>query len=58
MAAGFLFFLSFTFYLHYKVSELRSLLMKLTMEVSVAKYSEKQSAPSDLQPKKRKSKRE
>ena len=57
MAAGFLFFLSLTFYLYYKISELRSLLMKLAMEVSVAKYSEKQSDPNDLKPKKRKSKR-
>jgi len=57
MAAGFMFFLFLTFYLYYKISELRSLLMKLTMEVSVAKYSEKQSDPNDLKPKKQKSKR-
>jgi len=54
MAAGFMFFLFLTFYLYYKISELRSLLMKLTMEVSVAKYSEKQGNPTDLKPKKRK----
>jgi len=46
VAAGFLFFLSLTFYLYYKISELRSLLMKLTIEVSIAKYSEKQGNPS------------
>jgi len=57
MAAGFLFFLFLTFYLYYKLSELHSLLMKLAMEVSVAKYSEKQSDPNDLKPKKQKSKR-
>jgi len=57
VAAGFLFFLSLTFYLYYKISELHSLLMKLAMEVSVAKYSEKQSGPNDLKPKKQKSKR-
>ena len=56
MGAGFMFFLFLTFYLYYKMSELRSLLMKLTMEVSVAKYSEKQSEPKDLKPKKLKSK--
>lgn len=56
MAAGFLFFLFLTFYLYYKISELHSLLMKLVMEVSVAKYSEKQSVPTDLKPKNRKNK--
>ncbi len=56
VATGFMFFLFLTFYLYYKISELRSLLMKLTMEVSVAKYSEKQSDTRDSKPKKRKSK--
>jgi hypothetical protein len=54
--AGFLFFLFFSFYLYYKVSEMHSLLMKLAIELSAAKYSEKQSSPNDLKPKKRKSK--
>ena len=57
VGAGFLFFLLAIFYLYYKVSELHSLLKKLAMEVSVAKYSQKQSDPSDSKPKKRKSKR-
>lgn len=57
MGAGFIFFIFFMFYLYYKISELRSLLMKLAMEVSVAKYSEEQSEPSDLKPKKTKPKR-
>jgi len=56
MGAGFMFFLFLTFYLYYKMSELRSLLMKLTMEVSVSKYSRKQNEPKDLKPKRRKSK--
>ena len=54
MAVGFMFLLFLTFYLYYKISEVHSLLMKLAVEVSVAKYSKKQSDPSDLKPKKRK----
>jgi hypothetical protein len=57
MGVGFIFFLFLAFYLYYKISELRSLLMKLTMEVSVAKYSEEQGESNDLKPKKRKTKR-
>ncbi|RLI44624.1 hypothetical protein DRO69_06935 [Candidatus Bathyarchaeota archaeon] len=56
VAAGFMFLLLLTFYLYYKISELRSLLMKLAVEVSVAKFSEKQSDSNDLTPKKRKNK--
>jgi len=47
MATGFLFFLLAFFYLNYRISEMHSLLMKLAMEVSVAKYSEKNSEPSN-----------
>ena len=50
MGAGFCFFLLAFFYLYYRISELHSLLMKLTMEVSVARYSEKQSGPNNLKP--------
>jgi len=57
VAVGFMFFLFLTFYLYYKISELRDLLMKLAVKVSVAEYSEKQSNTSDSEPKKRKSKR-
>jgi hypothetical protein len=57
MSVGFMFLLFLTFYLYYKISELHSLLMKLAVEMSVAKYSEKQSNTSDSKPKKRKSKR-
>ena len=41
---GFLFFLLIFFYLHYRLSELQSQLMKLAMEISVAKYGRKRSA--------------
>jgi len=40
---GFFFFLLMLFYLYYKLSELHSQLMKLTMEISVAKYGRKTS---------------
>jgi len=40
---GFLFFLLMFFYLYYKLSELHSQLMKLAMEISVARYGEKRS---------------
>jgi len=40
---GFLFFLLMFFYLHYRLSELQTQLMKLAMEISAAKYSRKQS---------------
>jgi len=56
VASGFMFFLFFMFYLYYKISELHTLLMKLAVEVSVAEYSKKQSATSNLKPEKRKSK--
>jgi len=41
---GFLFFLLMFFYLHYRLSELQSQLMKLAMEISVSKYGQKQHA--------------
>jgi len=41
---GFLFFLLMLFYLYYKLTELHSLLTKLAMEVSLAKYGRKQRA--------------
>jgi hypothetical protein len=56
MAVGFMFILFLTFYLYYKISEVHSLLMKLAVEVSVAKYNKKQSNTNDLKPKKRKNK--
>ena len=61
MATGFFFFILAFFYISYRISELHSQLMKLTMEVSVAKYGQKQSGTSDVKPgnsgKKGKSKR-
>jgi len=42
-ATGFLFFLLMFFYLYYRLSELHSQLMKLAMEISVAKYAQKRS---------------
>ena len=58
-ATGFLFFLVAFFYLHYRISELHSQVMKLAMELSVAKYSQKRSGTSGLESseKKRKNKR-
>lgn len=56
MSVGFAFFLLAIFYLYYRVSELHSLLVKLAMELSVAKYSQEQSSSSDPEPKKRKTK--
>lgn len=41
-ATGFLFFLLVFLYLHSKVSELQSLLMKLTMEISLIKHDQEQ----------------
>jgi hypothetical protein len=41
-ATGFLFFLLVFLYLHSRVSELHSLLMKLAMEVSLIKYDHEQ----------------
>ena len=41
---GFFFFLLMFFHLYYRLSELQSQLMKLTMEISVAKYGQKQRA--------------
>jgi hypothetical protein len=52
VAVGFLFFVFIFFYLDYRISELRSHLMKLAMEVSVAKFGEKQCDPNDSEPKK------
>jgi len=40
-ATGFLFFLLMFFYLYYRLSELHSQLMKLAMEISVARYGQK-----------------
>lgn len=48
MATGFFFFLLAFFYIHYRISELHSQLMKLTMEISVAKYGQKQCETSDM----------
>lgn len=48
MATGFFFFLLAFFYIHYRISELHSQLMKLAMEISVAKYGQKQSGTSDI----------
>jgi hypothetical protein len=50
---GFLFFLLVFFYLDYRISELRSQLMKLAMEVSVAKFTQKQCGPNDSEQKKK-----
>ena len=50
MATGFFFFLIAFFYIHYRISELQSQLMKLTMEISVAKYGQQQCGPSDTPP--------
>ena len=47
MAAGFLFFLIAIFYLNYRLSEIHSLVTKLAMEISVAKYSKKRTEPSN-----------
>jgi len=43
----FLFFLLTTFYFHYRISELQSMLAKLAMEISVKKYTENNN-PHDL----------
>jgi len=47
---GFLFFLLMFFYLYYRLSELHSQLMKLAMEISVAKYSRKRSSTNPKNP--------
>jgi hypothetical protein len=52
VVVGFLFFLLVFFYLDYRISELRSHLMKLAMEVSVAKFGERQCDPNDIKQKK------
>ena len=57
VAVGFLFFFLVFFYLDYRISELRSQLMKLAMEVSVAKFAESQCDPNDPESKKQESKR-
>ena len=51
MATGFFFFLLAFFYLHYRISELQSQVMKLAMKVSVGKYSQKRNPTSDAEPK-------
>ena len=51
MATGFLFFLLAIFYLHYKLTELHGLLMKLVLEVSVTKYGEKPAKQDTTNPK-------
>jgi len=48
MATGFFFFILAFFYISYRISELHSQLMKLTMEISVAKYGQKKSGTSDI----------
>jgi len=48
---GFLFFLLMFFYLYYRLSELHSQLMKLAMEISVAKYRRKQAVRGMPDPK-------
>jgi hypothetical protein len=53
VAVGFLFFILVFFYLDYRISELRSQLMKLAMEVSVSKFTQTQCGPNDSEPKKR-----
>lgn len=50
VATGFFFFLVAFFYISYRISELQSQLMKLTMEVSVAKYGQQQCGPGDTMP--------
>jgi hypothetical protein len=52
VAVGFLFFVLVFFYLDYRISELHSHLMKLAMEVSVAKFGERQCDQNDSEPKK------
>jgi hypothetical protein len=52
VAVGFLFFILVFFYLDYRISELRSQLMKLAIEVSVAKFGEKRCDPNDSEQKK------
>ncbi|MFB0567284.1 MAG: DUF2304 domain-containing protein [Candidatus Bathyarchaeia archaeon] len=51
LATGFLFFLLAIFYLHYKITELQGLLMKLTMEVSLIRYGQKQAERGTANPK-------
>jgi hypothetical protein len=52
VAVGFMFFVFVFFYLDYRISELRSQLMKLAMELSVAKFGERQCDPDDSEQKK------
>ena len=47
VGVGFLFFLLIFFYLDYRISELRNQLMKLAMELSVAKLGKKQGNPGE-----------
>lgn len=49
-ATGILFLLLMVFYLHYRLSEIQSQLMKLAMETSVAKYDPKQTAQNTVNP--------
>jgi len=57
--SGFFFFLLAFFYLYYRISELHSQVMKLAMELSVAKYRGKQGGanPQKLSGKEDKSRR-
>ena len=58
VGVGFLFFILVFFYLDYRISQLRSQLMKLAMEVSVADFSKRQGNPGDSEQKKRKNRHE
>ncbi len=53
VGVGFLFFILIFFYLDYRIAELRTQVMKLVMEISVAKFEKKRSNPNDLKSKKR-----
>ncbi len=46
---GFLFFLLMFFYMYYRLSEIHSQLMKLAVELSAAKFSQKQTADSNCE---------
>lgn len=49
MATGFFFFLVVFFYLYYRISELHSQVMKLAMELSVAKHGQRRSGTGDAE---------
>ena len=50
LATGFLFFLLAIFYLHYKLTELHGLLMKLAMEVSLLRGGQRQAERGTANP--------